>query len=815
MKKPKIHLICNAHLDPVWQWRWEEGCSEAISTFRSTVQIINEHKKLIFNHNEAVLYQWVQKYEPGLFAEIQNLVKESRWCISGGWYLQPDVNMPGTESLIRNIFEGRKYFKKYFNVEPKVAYNFDSFGHSSGLPQIMNQSGYKMYIHMRPQQNDIDIPSDLYRWRGSDGSEILVLRIVIGLYHTEYDNIKQRIQEGKKLALRLNRDVPVFWGIGDHGGGATREDLKIIDEIIHKENEVEIIHSTPDILYETLKDEAENSPVVEGDLQRVFIGCYTSVSQLKRASQKSMAELVQTEALTTAAWWAFDSVYLKSEIHSAWLEHMFNDFHDILPGSCTEPAANDALNLYGKISETIKRLRFGAAVNFNSGKPEEAYIPVTVMNSNPACANVPIEFECMISHRPKWKGKWHIKLFDQKGKEIPCQEEQPEALLSFNGWRRKISFMADLPSLGSQNYTAEAVEGIREQEKCVPKIKFGLNKQTGFVDSLLTERGSNILNGNLFEPLVIDDTGDSWGTDLWSYRNVTGKFQLVENSLSMIEKGPVRNIHESIFTYGNSKIIMHTIAYSEWNVLEVRFRIHWNEEKKRLKFSIPTVFDNDNILCEVSGGIITRPADGDEHVHGRWCYLSGNIQGEDSAVAVINNGQYGIDYKNGEVRLSVLRSAAFCHEQGFKLNEFPYRKYSDIGIHEVILLVSVGKPEEVLKNITGLADWLSSPPVIYAHLPLGNYTNKNNGLKSEYETTKNLISISPANIRLLAFKQSEDEKSLIIRLQETTGKITIASIKLNYHFDEEIIIPFNPLQIRTLRFERDGSWKEVNMISEI
>ncbi len=277
MKFPKVHLICNAHLDPVWQWQWEEGCSEALATFRNAVQLLEEYEDLIFNHNEAVLYQWVQEFDPILFQKIQNLVKRKRWFISGGWYLQPDVNMPGTEALIRQILLGQEYFKKYFNTQPRVAYNFDSFGHSSGLPQLLNQAGYKMYIHMRPQNTELKLPSDLYRWKGVDGSEILTLRIAVGLYHTERDNIEERLEQGIKLALKLKRDVPVFWGLGNHGGGATREDMKKINAFIQSEKRVEIIHSTPDFLYECLQDMGDLAPVVTSEIQRVFTGCYTSL----------------------------------------------------------------------------------------------------------------------------------------------------------------------------------------------------------------------------------------------------------------------------------------------------------------------------------------------------------------------------------------------------------------------------------------------------------------------------------------------------------------------------------------------------------
>ena len=177
MKKPVLHLICNAHLDPVWQWRWDEGAAEALATFGIAVRLLKEFPTFVFNHNEAILYRWIMEYDRTLFREIQRLVEEGRWCIAGGWDLQPDVNMPGTEALIRHIAEGRQFFLDHFHVRPLVAYNFDSFGHSGGLPQLLVKAGYQLYVHMRPGEKDLPIPSDLYRWRGVDGSEIPAYRI--------------------------------------------------------------------------------------------------------------------------------------------------------------------------------------------------------------------------------------------------------------------------------------------------------------------------------------------------------------------------------------------------------------------------------------------------------------------------------------------------------------------------------------------------------------------------------------------------------------------------------------------------------------
>ena len=142
----KIHLVCNAHLDPMWLWEWEEGAAEAISTFRVAADFCEQYDGFVFNHNEVTLYKWVEEYEPALFQRIQRLVKEGKWHIMGGWYLQPDCNIPCGESIVRQALIGKQYFMEKFGVEPTTAINFDPFGHSRGLVQILAKSGYDSYV---------------------------------------------------------------------------------------------------------------------------------------------------------------------------------------------------------------------------------------------------------------------------------------------------------------------------------------------------------------------------------------------------------------------------------------------------------------------------------------------------------------------------------------------------------------------------------------------------------------------------------------------------------------------------------------------
>lgn len=221
----RIHLISNAHIDPVWQWEWEEGAAAALSTFRTAADFCEEYGDYVFNHNEALLYQWVEEYEPELFARIQKLVRAGNWHIMGGWYLQPDCNMPSGEGFMRQISVGKAYFQEKFGISPTTAVNFDSFGHSRGLVQILTKNGFDSYIHTRPGPDRLSLPGSVYEWVGYDGSSVAAFRAEC--YGNGYGQLEGRI---RRLIAEFPEDdfTLLLWGMGDHGGGASRPDLEAI-----------------------------------------------------------------------------------------------------------------------------------------------------------------------------------------------------------------------------------------------------------------------------------------------------------------------------------------------------------------------------------------------------------------------------------------------------------------------------------------------------------------------------------------------------------------------------------------------------------
>ena len=150
----KFYLIGNAHIDPVWLWNWQSGYSEVLATFRSALDRMNEYDDFKFTSACSVYYEWVEKTDPDMFNEIVKRVKEGRWNIVGGWYLQPDCNIPSGESFARHGLIAQRYFASKFGVTAKTGYNIDSFGHNASMPKILKGCGLDNYVFMRPSETE-------------------------------------------------------------------------------------------------------------------------------------------------------------------------------------------------------------------------------------------------------------------------------------------------------------------------------------------------------------------------------------------------------------------------------------------------------------------------------------------------------------------------------------------------------------------------------------------------------------------------------------------------------------------------------------
>src|SRR5208337_2989135 len=203
-------------IDAPWLWPWSEAMSVVHSTFRSALDRMNEYPDFTFTASSAQFYEWVAATDPAMMEQIRKRVAEGRWDVVGGWWIEPDVNVPNGESLVRQGLYSQRLFQHLFGRSAQIGYNPDSFGHPGTLPQILKLQGLRGYMFMRPQPKEKTLPSDLFWWEGADGTRILAYHIPIA--YGDYDGpIVRRVHRIVTDLPEPTKDLMAFYGAGDHG----------------------------------------------------------------------------------------------------------------------------------------------------------------------------------------------------------------------------------------------------------------------------------------------------------------------------------------------------------------------------------------------------------------------------------------------------------------------------------------------------------------------------------------------------------------------------------------------------------------------
>ena len=347
VSKFRFHMIGHAHIDPVWLWRWPEGVSVVHSTFRSALDRMNETPDFTFTTSSALFFRWVAENDPAMLAEIRKRVEEGRWNIVGGWWIEPDMNIPCGEAMVRQGLYGQLTFQKLLGCRAMVATNPDSFGHTGNLPQIIRLQGMENYIFMRPGPGEKSLPSDLFWWEGPDGTRVLTYRIPVS--YNASGSVKSRIES----ILQLYEDQPVhtimaYYGVGDHGGGATRESIRSIEELQDEKGAPDIFFSTADRYFNEIRnDKRLELPVVKDDLQHHAVGCYTAEWEIKKGNRLSEAALIAAEKIAAIGSHMWGVNYPGKELTAAWESVLFLQFHDSLAGTSLYEHSQDAREGHG------------------------------------------------------------------------------------------------------------------------------------------------------------------------------------------------------------------------------------------------------------------------------------------------------------------------------------------------------------------------------------------------------------------------------------------------------------------------------------
>ncbi len=723
----RLHLICNAHIDPVWQWTWDEGVSSAIATFQSAANLADEFD-YIFCHNEAMLYEAIEESVPELFERIKVLVKEGKWKIVGGWYLQPDCNMPSGETFVRQISVGKSYFMEKFGVEPTVAYNFDAFGHSVGLPQILVKNGYKGYMACRPNKQQFTYPGRFFKWTSPDGSSIVMTNCEsYGTWLGEaVKKIKREIEgvpmwmlgsdAGEKERNGMEDVDYSLWGVGNHGGGPSRKDLRDIAEL--KVDGVEIMHSTPDALF---ADNIRVSGEVKTSLVTCMPGCYSSMAKIKQGFRKAENLFYSAEKMLSVAQLngiTFDT----SDMKTAEKKILFSSFHDILPGTAVEEGEREglcALSLAEKISRDYRTKVFlRMAVGQKRAEPGE--FPVFVFNYAPYEVTAPITAEFMLENQ-NWNEEIrfapHVYF---QGKEIPCQVLKEESTLNLD-WRKKVVFEGKLAPMSLTRFEIKVMP--------VPRTPI-------FLPAKGCPMAGNISIGKpIFE--VYDDTADPWGMSAKELKAMgenpvpmramtpaeVAEFCVFDEETpaeKIIEDGEILSVYEGLYTNGKTNAVLQVKEYKNHHYTDVKATVEFAEKNKLLRVKIPLPEEFKDGVPVGDGPFAYEQKPNTECVFQKWFGVQ-NADGE--IFSVINDCLYAGKVEDGYIHLTLLRGSGYCYHPIADLQLYPQDRYLpriDGGRYAFNFRIMRGKVNDIYRE----AELFNQPPYAVNVFPTGD-KNKN------------------------------------------------------------------------------------------
>ena len=801
----KFYMIGHAHIDPVWLWRWSEGVSVVHSTFQSALDRMNETPDFCFTTSSAQFFHWVAENDPKMLGEIKKRVDEGRWNIVGGWWVEPDMNIPSGEAMVRQGLYGQLTFQRLLGHRAKVATNPDSFGHASTLPQIIKSQGMENYIFMRPGRHEKEIPADLFWWEGVDGTKVLTYRIQYSYNNTKdvRDRVEQVVNEYKDQPMK---SFLSYYGAGDHGGGPAKINIRSINKLKEDKGAPEVFYSTTDRFFDEMRtDKSLELPVVKDDLQHHAVGCYTVESGIKKGNRLSEAALVTAEKINAVGSMAWGVNYPKKELTTAWQRVLFLQFHDSSAGTSLVEHTQDAKEGYGFALDVAHQATTMAIQKLEwqipSEDPNSEYI--VVFNPHGWEVNGNIEYDY------NW-GKMHksSRVEDEKGNPL---HHQWTIGSSQTGSRKKLIINTKIPPFGYRQIrlmdaespkknTVATAQGNRLENEFL-RVELSANGTLGILDK---ETGEELFSGGKSgcKAVVINDPSDTWSHSVKSYSDEIGAFE--NATIKVLENGPLRAMIRVITTYGASTLTIDWILYSGSRKLEAKVALDWHEHHKMLKFSYPVNIESPVATYETPYGTIERATNGDEDPGQRWIDLSGKRNGKLCGLTVINDAKYGYNVVGNDMRISIVRGAVFAHHRPTVLDETKEYVWMDQGIQTFKMLLVPHKDTWRESNIVKIADEFIAPLI-----PI--YQGIHGGSKPKSDS---FLAVDSQNVLVSAIKLAEDGEDIIIRCVETSGLSTKASINLRFA-NRTWAGNFNPYEIKTLRVDKNSkSIKEVNLLEE-
>ena len=787
--KKVIHIIGYSHIDAAWLWPWRDGSDTVLTTFRSALNRMQETPAFCYTHSSSAHYRWVERADPEMFSEIKQRIREGRWEVVGGWPVEPDCNIPATESFVRHALYGKAYCQSALGAEVKIGFNPDSFGHAAGLPAILKHAGYGYYVFMRPQEHEMNLPL-LFWWESADGSRVLTLRI----WHT-YDGGPNLIQPAATAAFAPGFDHAAFFlGVGDHGGAVTKEQIR---QILALQQDT----SLPQLRFSTLRDffsSVENSPafaalpVVRSELQHHARGCYSAYGEGKFLNRRAERWLGEAETISLVANLSAGRAYPGEQYAEAWWKVLFCQFHDMMAGTSLYSDYQDVRDSVGYACEVAQTAKVEALEMMAKRVDLSAVEEGAVFLFNPLPWKRKALVEYYTDRDPTDKSPITC-LSSKDGARIPVQWRPSASMTNFFP---RLSAWVELPPCGYKVFALAhgdppAPEGYRD---------FISVSDSGFgISSVKAKDGTELLAGPI-GLVAISDTSDTWAHGINQFRQEMGRPMLV--SSAVVENGPVTRVTRHRASWQNSEIILDIAEFAGLDFVELRFVIDWREHEQMLMLEIPTALNQPKIYAKVPGQVLERHANGEEEPYQDWGAVQGKINNADYTVALINNSTYSYDCLNGLFRTVLIRSAPFARHNPNQVPHDDNNAWQDQGRQERRFWLLAGRGSYTEFALDRRAEELQTP----AEYVMDSAHHGTQAWEQSF------LEIMPGNVWVLAIKRAEAAPDqTIIRLQERSGKATQATLQ-SAVLGLNRTVELAPWEIKTLLVGPAGKLREVSLL---
>ena len=708
IKQRQVTCVGHAHLDLAWLWPVADTWQAAERTFRSVLALQEDFPELTYTHSSPALFHWFETHRPELFQTVQQAVQQGRWSIDAGLWVEPELNTLGGESLARQILYGQRYTQSRFGEVSAIAWLPDSFGFSWQLPQLLKLGGIDYFATQKLRWNETTtFPHSLFWWQGLDGTALLSLTLPpIG---TDVDPVQiahHSAQWESQTGLTETLWLP---GMGDHGGGPTRDMLESAQRWAESPCFPQLTFTSPlehlqRLCPDPLPPHHPESPlpVWQDELYlELHRGCYTVHADQKWFNRRCEDALREAELFAAIAHQRTGFDYPRAALTAAWQQVLFNQFHDILPGTAIPEVFETANQDWQQADDAVTQIRIEALQAIAAplprpSAPHPAAIPLFLFNSlNWSQTNL---VEIALSALPTTVPAWQV--WDpQAATEVTVQishysdlaDQRPGSPNVEIDESPRLLFLTTVPAVGYRLYWLVPQPTALPTPPPSPNPDYRLENEavcavvdatTGNLVELWDKAtGTNRLRSPANQLQAFEDAGQYW--DAWDIAPNYQDHPLPAarlQSIQWLESGPLRLRLRVVRHIADSVIQQDYVLDAASPYLKVATLADWRATQVVLKVAFPLTVEADQATYEIPFGAISRPTRStDPHEQAKWevpAYRWADLSDETGGLSILTDYKHGFDAQPDQLRLTLLKAPLWPDPQADRgWHRFTYALY--------------------------------------------------------------------------------------------------------------------------------------------